>query len=103
MLEFMDYLDDQIEWSRKTFGNKKRTIGITKHIRKELDEILNDPDGLEEWIDVVILALDGAWRAGYSPLDIVRQLEIKQEINFNRKWPPIPKPDEVSEHIKGAE
>lgn len=95
----LKYLDDQRRWSRKTFGSKKRTIGICKHIEKELVEIQEDPEGLEEWIDVVILALDGAWRAGYTPTQIIDQLQRKQRINFDRKWPPIPTEDEVSEHI----
>lgn len=51
-----------MEWSEKTFGPGMRTEGITAHIRKELLEIEEDPNSLEEWIDVMILAFDGAWR-----------------------------------------
>lgn len=58
-----------------------------KHIKKELTEIEQDPRDLIEWIDVVILALDGAWRAGYTPDQIVEALVFKQNKNESRKWP----------------
>ena len=51
-------------WSRDTFGNGRRTGGVIQHIRKELNEIEQKPDDLEEWVDVIILALDGFWRHG---------------------------------------
>ena len=81
-----------------TFGEGQRTVGITKHIRKELDEILENPTDLMEWIDVIILALDGAWRAGYTPRQIVEALDQKQQINFAREWPPNSDPNEPTEH-----
>lgn len=58
------HLAGQRRWSEATFGPGPRTLGITAHIRKELQEIEDDPTDLTEWIDVAILALDGAWRTG---------------------------------------
>ena len=81
------FINDQRRWSSKTFGPGPRTGGILRHIEKELDEIRLKPNDLEEWIDVVILALDGAWRAGHSPYEIVRALVMKQFKNMKRKWP----------------
>lgn len=81
------HLKRQREWSARIFGPGLRTKGIISHIRKELLEIEADPTSLEEWIDVVTLALDGAWRAGYSPTQILDQLEAKQTKNENRTWP----------------
>jgi hypothetical protein len=60
---------------------------VIDHIKKELKEIEADPDDLSEWIDVVILALDGAWRAGYAPVEIIDALVAKQTKNESRKWP----------------
>jgi hypothetical protein len=98
----MDWLDDyianQIKWSAATFGKGQRTAGITKHIRKELDEIVNAPADLMEWIDVVILAFDGAWRSGHTPAEIVTALQQKQAINFARSWPASSDPNEPTEH-----
>ena len=96
------YLLDQIKWSRKTFGDGKRTLGIVQHIRKELTEIEASPTGMIEWLDVVILALDGAWRAGYDPGQIIDGLKKKQAINFARQWP-LPGPeDQANEHVRDA-
>lgn len=96
------YIQRQEEWSAKTFGNGVRTKGITAHIRKELLEIEAAPHDVEEWIDVVILALDGAWRAGYSPEQIVAALEAKQAKNFKRTYPMPLSDDHLSEHLREA-
>ncbi len=81
------HLARQRDWSRKTFGPGRRTLSITDHIRKELAEIEADPDDVLEWIDVAILALDGAWRAGWEPDEVIAQIKRKQAINEGREWP----------------
>jgi hypothetical protein len=97
-----NFIKRQKEWSAKTFGCGVRTKGITAHIRKELVEIEAAPHDLFEWIDVVTLALDGAWRAGHSPEEIVAALQAKQFINFTRTYL-MPESDDVpSEHIRVA-
>lgn len=100
LFDLSSYLAAQRTWSRITFGNGPRTGGICQHIRKELREIKAEPTSLEEWCDVVILALDGAWRAGHTTEAIIDQLVAKQEVNFSRQWPP-PGPDhKANEHIR---
>ena len=93
------WLQKHIEWSRSTFGEGRRTEGLCKHIAKELDEIRAKPTDLMEWIDVIILAFDGAWRAGYTAPQIVLALISKQAINFQRKWVPQSE-DEPTEHLR---
>jgi hypothetical protein len=97
-----DYVKRQRDWSEKTFGHSVRTMGITKHIEKEIAEIRAAPHDLMEWVDVIILALDGAWRAGYTPEQIQEAMERKQAVNFARQWPPAVDcdPDQPSEHVK---
>lgn len=98
-----DYTARQKEWSAKTFGPGLRTVGVTEHIKKELAEILEAPQDLEEWVDVIILALDGYWRAGGRPRDIMTHLQAKQDINFARAWPSPPPPEnEPSLHLAGS-
>lgn len=82
-----EYIARHREWSYKTFGPGSRAEGLLKHIRKELLEIEADPGDLMEWVDVMILAIDGAWRAGFSPFEVAEALKRKQEVNFRRKWP----------------
>jgi hypothetical protein len=96
------YLADQKQWSTKTFGSGKRTKGILQHIRKELAEIESKPDDLMEWIDVMILAMDGFWRHGGSPNHLIHYLNAKQRTNFMRDWPKPVSEDEAVEHIREA-
>lgn len=99
-MKITDYIQDHIAWSKQTFGPGRHTLGLCKHIEKELDEIRQAPLELEEWIDVMILAIDGAWRAGYSPLAIENALQVKQQINKNRLWGPVVSEDEPVEHVR---
>ncbi len=84
---FYDHLIRQRIFSEKTFGPGSRATMVIDHIKKELQEITENPSSLEEWIDVVLLALDGAWRTGASEREIVAALTNKQTINENRSWP----------------
>ena len=81
------YYARQIDWSRTTFGPALRTKGLLDHITKELREIASSPHDLSEWIDVVILAMDGFWRHGGKPEDLMPALLAKQKKNMARKWP----------------
>ena len=85
--DLVAHLNRQREFSRKTFGPGQRTAGVLDHIRKELAEIQADPTDIAEWVDVIILAFDGAWRAGWEPDEIVKAIQEKQSINEARKWP----------------
>lgn len=98
--DIREYNERQRQWSRKTFGEGKRTLGILAHIRKELGEISAKPDDLEEWIDVVILALDGYWRHGGEPADLMLHLQAKQDKNIARRWPAPGPEDEPTEHVR---
>lgn len=81
------HIQRQKEWSSTTFGPGRRTAGVIAHIRKELDEIAADPTDIGEWVDVIVLALDGAWRAGGQPQEIIDAIVAKQARNEARTWP----------------
>ena len=81
------HLAHQRDWSARNFGPGTRAFGITAHIASELAEIRAKPDDLDEWIDVVILAFDGALRQGFQPWEIVGALIRKQAKNEARRWP----------------
>lgn len=94
-----DYLDCQRFWSEQTFGPGRRTIGITEHIKKELQEIRDKPEDLSEWVDVIILAMDGYWRHGGKSEDLIHDLIAKQKKNFGRTYLKPPE-DQPSEHVR---
>ena len=99
---FWRYILQQRAWSLITFGPRKNTKSITDHIRKELLEIEARPNDLMEWIDVIQLAIDGAWRTGATATQITRALEAKFKINEGRRWPDwrTKDPDAPTEHIR---
>jgi hypothetical protein len=85
--DLVSHLKRQREFSLRTFGPGTRSEAVVAHIRKELDEVLSAPGDLGEWIDIVLLALDGAWRAGWEPEEIAAGLLAKQYRNEARRWP----------------
>lgn len=100
--DLIRHLQRQKEWSEKTFGPSDRAKGVLDHIGKEIAEVRANPKSLEEWIDIAILALDGAWRAGYSPIEIAVALNAKQEKNESRQWPDWRNlsEDQAIEHVR---
>lgn len=81
------HIDHQRAWSAATFGPGPRTHGVVDHIRKELHEVESDPLDLDEWVDVIILGFDGAWRAGHGSQAIIDAIKAKQAKNEGRRWP----------------
>jgi hypothetical protein len=59
---------------------------------------------LSEWVDVILLALDGAWRSGASPEQIAFAIAAKQIKNESRKWPDwrTAEPGKAIEHVRAA-
>lgn len=101
-LDLVAHLHRQRAFSLTTFGPGPRTAGVVAHIRKELVEIEADPADLMEWIDVAMLALDGAWRAGHEPAAIALALATKLTRNELRTWPDwrTATPDTPIEHVR---
>lgn len=102
------FVFDQYRWSMQTFGPGDRTEGLLKHIGKEIEELraAPTPDAqLDEWIDVLLLALDGALRCGVTPLVVSESIEAAQKRNFNRRWPPanLQRLGEPNEHVRDAD
>jgi len=85
--DLIAHLDRQAQFSLQTFGPGKRVRGICDHIRKELIEVETDGGPLSEWVDVIILAMDGAWRSGATSQEIVEAIVAKQSKNEGRRWP----------------
>jgi hypothetical protein len=102
IFSLITHLYRQRQFSDRTFGPGGRAKMVIDHIRKELDEIAAAPDDIEEWIDVVILGLDGAGRAGASPEVIIETLVAKQAKNEARTWPDwrTADPEKAITHVK---
>lgn len=85
--DILAHLARQCEFSARTFGPGPRVEGVTDHIAKELIEVRDSGGALAEWVDVIILAFDGAWRSGAMPQQIIDAMVAKQTKNEGRIWP----------------
>ncbi|WP_010137344.1 dATP/dGTP pyrophosphohydrolase domain-containing protein [Oceanicola sp. S124] len=61
-MDLKQHLIRQMAFSHATYGPGVRTAGVIDHIRKELVEVQTSNGESDEWVDVVILALDGLTR-----------------------------------------
>lgn len=102
--DFVTHLARQAEFSARTFGPGARVAGVCDHIRKELIEVETSGGDLKEWVDVIILGLDGAWRSGATPKQIIAAIVAKQAKNEARTWPDwrTVDPNKAIEHQRNA-
>ncbi len=80
-MNLKQHLIRQMAFSHATFGPGERTEGVIDYIRKELIEVEEADGESSEWVDVVILALDGltrrlAYRNGERRIDPGKVAEI---------------------------
>ena len=122
MTDLEAHLTRQMVFSRATFGPGPRTAGVIDHIRKELVEVEQAGGSPDEWVDVVILALDGLTRSVWatsrmnnhaapyslSADDAARCVAAlivrKQAKNERRDWPDWrgASADKAIEHVRGV-
>jgi hypothetical protein len=112
-MDLKQHLIRQMAWSHATFGPGERTQGVIDHIKKELVEVERANGDSSEWVDVVILALDGLTRRlafcrgeradpERVANDVCNIILGKQARNEAREWPDwrtAPK-DKAIEHVK---
>ena len=100
--DLVAHLHRQRDFSLRTFGPGDCAARLLDHIRKELVEIEASPTDITEWVDVVMMAIDGAWRAGYAPEAVAQAITDKQGVNEARQWPDWQKsdPDKAMEHVR---
>ncbi len=105
---FEDYLRRHVEWGHATFGTPadgRGPKGPLDHLKKEVKEITDDPYDLEEWIDAIILSIDGFLRAGGKLTMVLPMLLKKQAKNAGRDWPDwkTADPNKAIEHVRTAD
>ena len=112
-MDLKAHLLRQMAFSHATFGPGERRDGVIDHLRKELVEVEESDGSSDEWVDVVILALDGLTRrlafvsgARADPecvADAVCHMIVgKQTRNEARVWPDwrTAPADKAIEHVK---
>lgn len=99
-MDLKQHLIRQMAFSHATYGPGERTEGLLDHIRRELIEVEEANGDSDEWVDVVILALDGLTRrlafgfddGSRKDPEVVAQMAVnmivgKQTRNESRVWP----------------
>ena len=97
-MDLKQHLIRQMAFSHQAFGPGERTAGVIDHIKKELIEVEEANGESSEWVDVVILALDGLTRRlAYCNGDrrdpemvadtAINMIAGKQSRNEARTWP----------------
>lgn len=99
-MDLKQHLLRQMAFSHATFGPGERTAGVIDHIKRELKEVELANGESSEWVDVVILALDGLTRRlafCYSggvrrdPEEVAKiacdMIKNQQSRNEGRVWP----------------
>lgn len=113
MLDLEQHLVRQMAWSRATFGPGARTEGVLDHMTKEMKEVRDARGAADEWVDLVILALDGLTRQLWWAADgqvraetiaetACNMIRGKQSRNEMRDWPDwrtMPA-DKAIEHVR---
>jgi hypothetical protein len=100
-MDLKQHLIRQMAFSKATYGPGTRTNGVLDHITKEIAEVRDSGGSADEWVDLVILSLDGLTRqlsfCNEGDKRIKTSAEIaelacniivgKQDRNENRTWP----------------
>lgn len=91
-------------WSRKTFGadDVRGPEGPLKHLRKEVEEALAQPQDKHEYADLLLLVMDSARRAGLTSRGLVLAGFEKLAINEQRTWPALTDVNEPVFHERDA-
>lgn len=75
-------------WSDRQFGKFDRRPSCLRHLQREIQEIIDEPDDVEEYADALILLIDSARMAGIVADDLLDAAFSKLEVNKKRKWKP---------------
>ena len=95
--KWQDLQNDIAAFTDSVFG-ASNPVSKLKHLREEVDELIEEPNHTHEWADCMILLIDAAKKAGHDMDDLYRFVNEKMAINKTRKWGE-PDEDGVVRHV----
>ncbi len=98
-VNFYEFSDEFIRWMLYQFPGQSYK-GKLEHLKKEVQEALDKPDGVMEFADCLMLTVAAAYLAGHSPEELMVACKDKLAINKMRKWPAVIDPDAPVCHIR---
>jgi len=94
-MDIQQFIDDNKAWTDETFG-KLSTLSVMKHLRKEVDEVVEalehqqtfggEGAALLEFADLYLLFLNSLAQEGIKFEELHRAAVNKMAINRKRKW-----------------
>lgn len=96
--DFTGFAQEHHAWALEKFPSQSAE-SVCRHIEKELIEIRKDENDPMEWIDVIMLAMEGFCMTGGSPHETFEALREKHAINLLRTWQ-APNGDDPIEHVR---
>jgi len=97
--DFQELQINIANWSNATFGPGQRTEGMIAHLLKEVQELHEEPNDLEEYADCLMLLIDAAYSVGFDMKKLLKATQKKLEINKKRKWGPQNQDGSI-EHVR---
>lgn len=98
MRDFDAVISDYLEWSLRTFP-ESTPASVAAHLAKEIIELQDDPESVEELVDIVALCFHSAARQGH---DLTAALDAKLPVLKDRRWAPADA-NGVREHVRDAD
>ena len=89
-------------WNDETFGTEHTYKAKLKHLGKEVQEVLDEPDPQKrrlEYADIFVLLVAACHADGIGPNALLAAVDVKMAINVTRKYNKG-KGDEPSEHVR---
>lgn len=117
MYDFQQMIHKAAAFPRATFGAGERTESVIDHMTKEFEEIRKEETAsgrAGEWVDQVILSIDGLTRAlqadnpdaNFKMISMIAESMIEQKYCKNelRDWPDWRTADlnKAIEHVRGT-
>lgn len=86
--DLFELMESHAKWSQETFGSddERDCFGPLEHLKKEIEEVKQNPADITEWADMFLLYLDGLRRAGIGFPMMLEVARRKHEHNKTRKW-----------------
>ena len=86
MIELQKFINELAEWSDETFGADRPAIAPIRHLQKEAQELLEDPEDDMEYIDCFMLLMDALRKNGGDATGLLNLANRKLQICRERTW-----------------
>ena len=77
---------EKVSILNKTHFPKSKIEHNLIHMKREIEEVLENPEDLEEWADILICYMGGFGKTKFTTKELFESVDKKIEKNINIKW-----------------